>query len=348
MVRNSSAGDDGTTMFKESELKQQAQQSAAHQNVYGFQDVKGSKKTAAQSYSDHFEPMQHHYSSIDPNLTIYKKEANEAGHNGHAKSNKSQPKRLMKTKAPLPMKVADLNSMVQLRKKKPRMKFTEKMQYREQRERQIFSQQAMTRAQLKQQQRVLDGFLLLYSCRVKLPHEAIRSKLSSEYISEVQEEDLEFFKNLTYLDLSDNQVKMHSLANLSALEELDLQYNQIDSLSLSDEMFPELHTLHLSYNRIPKDHLFSLGNLKSLQVLNLASNNLGSLPMNLSFLQSLQELNLAANNFVSDATRNAGPAIFKALSTIPLLRKLNLSRNRFAEFHSELLPERNGSLPFES
>jgi hypothetical protein len=52
-------------------------------------------------------------------------------------------------------------------------------------------------------------------------------------------------------------------------------------------MFPELHTLHLSYNRIPKDHLFSLGNLKSLQVLNLAANNLGSLPMNLNFLHSL-------------------------------------------------------------
>ena len=26
--------------------------------------------------------------------------------------------------------------------------------------------------------KLLDGFLLLYSCRVKLPHEAIRSKLS--------------------------------------------------------------------------------------------------------------------------------------------------------------------------
>ncbi|MFO0117204.1 MAG: hypothetical protein ACK521_06185 [bacterium] len=48
----------------------------------------------------------------------------------------------MKTKAqPLPIKIADLNSMVQLRKKKPRMKFTEKMLYREQRDRKIFSQQ---------------------------------------------------------------------------------------------------------------------------------------------------------------------------------------------------------------
>jgi Leucine-rich repeat (LRR) protein len=63
---------------------------------------------------------------------------------------------------------------------------------------------------------------------VKLPHEAIRSKLNSENITEVQEEDLDFFKNLTYLDLSDNCIKMHTLANLSSLEELDLQYNHMD------------------------------------------------------------------------------------------------------------------------
>ena len=74
-------------------------------------------------------------------------------------------------------------------------------------------------------QRILDGFLLLYSCRVKLPHEAIRSKLGSMNIVEVTEEDLEYFKNLTYLDISDNQVYMHNLMNLTNLQELDIQYN---------------------------------------------------------------------------------------------------------------------------
>lgn len=68
VVRNSSAGDDGTSMFKEADLIPQTQSSVPHQNIYGFQDLKASKKTAAQSYSDHFEPMKHQYSSIDPNL----------------------------------------------------------------------------------------------------------------------------------------------------------------------------------------------------------------------------------------------------------------------------------------
>jgi Leucine-rich repeat (LRR) protein len=110
----------------------------------------------------------------------------------------------------------------------------------------------------------LDGFLLLYSCRVKLPHEAIRSKLAGENIVDVTEEDLEFFKNLTFLDLSDNSVQMQMLSNLSALEELDLQYNNIDMLQLSPEMFPQLHTLHLSYNKVPTKHLSDLTNLQNL------------------------------------------------------------------------------------
>jgi Leucine-rich repeat (LRR) protein len=57
---------------------------------------------------------------------------------------------------------------------------------------------------------------------------------------------------------------MHMLSNLSALEELDLQYNNIDMLQLSPEMFPQLHTLHLSYNKVPTKHLSDLTNLQNL------------------------------------------------------------------------------------
>ena len=75
----------------------------------------------------------------------------------------------------------------------------------------------------KKFQKILDGFLLLYSCRVKLPHEAIRSKLSGENIVDVREEDLVYFKqNLKFLDVSDNHISMEQLINLQNLEELDL------------------------------------------------------------------------------------------------------------------------------
>ena len=116
------------------------------------------------------------------------------------------------------MATTNLNSMVQIKKKKPKMKYNEKVAYRSERQREIYSQQVQHRMTSQQKtQRILDGFLLLYSCRVKLPHEAIRSKLASMNIVEVTEEDLEYFKNLTYLDISDNQIYMHNLMNLSSL-----------------------------------------------------------------------------------------------------------------------------------
>jgi len=50
----------------------------------------------------------------------------------------------------------------------------------------------------------LDGFMLLYSCKVKLPHEAVNSKLSSMQIGQVALEDLVYFKNLETIELADN------------------------------------------------------------------------------------------------------------------------------------------------
>lgn len=55
-------------------------------------------------------------------------------------------------------------------------------------------------------ERILDGFLLLHSCKVKLPHEAENSKLSGHHITDVRIEDLIYFKNLVSIDLSDNQI----------------------------------------------------------------------------------------------------------------------------------------------
>ena len=67
--------------------------------------------------------------------------------------------------------------------------------------------------------------------------EAIRSKLSSQNIIEVREEDLIYFKNLTFLDLSDNSVAMSSLKNLTCIEQLDLSNNKLDFLQIHSGSF---------------------------------------------------------------------------------------------------------------
>ena len=85
--------------------------------------------------------------------------------------------------------------------------------------------------------------------------------------------------------------------------------------------------------------------LPELQILNLGSNNLSTLPTDMSFFHCLEELNLSANNFSSHSTLVDPNALFKALATIPMLKKLNLSRNKFVEFHSGDLPASNISIP---
>jgi hypothetical protein len=52
--------------------------------------------------------------------------------------------------------------------------------------------------------RLLDGFLILHSSKQKLPHKVIFSKLQSQQIIDVIEEDLHYFQNLIGMDLSDN------------------------------------------------------------------------------------------------------------------------------------------------
>jgi Leucine-rich repeat (LRR) protein len=107
--------------------------------------------------------------------------------------------------------------------------------------------------------KLLDGFLILYSCRVRLPHEAIKSKLASQQIVDVIEEDLCYFQNLTTLDLSDNKVRLEQLRNLRYLSDLNLQFNQIQMIpSLQERDFTALEILNLSYNKLNFESIRSL------------------------------------------------------------------------------------------
>lgn len=78
--------------------------------------------------------------------------------------------------------------------------------------------------------------------------------------------------------------------------------------------------------------------LNKLRVLEVASNDLCTLPSDLSFFKVLEEINLSSNNFSTDSVLVNPNKLFAAMATIPNLKKLNLSRNRFKAFHSEELP----------
>jgi len=64
---------------------------------------------------------------------------------------------------------------------------------------------------------------------------------------------------------------------------------------IGEDMFPILEKLHLSFNNIPVNHLQNLGYLQSLKVLDISSNDLVTLPEDLSFLYQVEDLNLSSN-----------------------------------------------------
>jgi len=121
------------------------------------------------------------------------------------------------------VKVADLNSMVQIRKRAPPKTFKEKQAHRIEKQRLHYQQKLERNSSAPfKDNKILDGFLLLHSCKVKLPHEAENSKLPSQQISDVRIEDLVYFKNLVSIDLSDNRVQLDWLRNLENIQEVDL------------------------------------------------------------------------------------------------------------------------------
>ena len=73
-------------------------------------------------------------------------------------------------------------------------------------------------------------------------------------------------------------------------------------------------------------------------MLDLASNDLITLPDDLSFFTQLEDLNVSANLFASNSTLVKPTAVFNALNSIPKLKKLNISRNKLQALHLEETP----------
>lgn len=73
----------------------------------------------------------------------------------------------------------------------------------------------------------------------------------------------------------------------------------------------------------------------------MSANNLEQLPDDLFHFGNLEELNLSSNYFSSVPATGNPAIIFKTLGSIKRLKRLNLSRNKFFKFHSEMLDQRN-------
>ncbi len=113
------------------------------------------------------------------------------------------------------------------------------------------------------------------------------------------EELPESFGNLTLLeelDCNNNQLEQLpvNFGNLQFLINLNLYFNKISNISSSFQELKSLEILSLSYNQLPSlpD---SITYLEQLQFLGLTSNRLTRLPMKLWHLKNLDEIHLDGN-----------------------------------------------------
>lgn len=89
----------------------------------------------------------------------------------------------------------------------------------------------------------LDGFLLLSASNCENPEDVEVVTLQASHLEKTVPEDLSYFQNLFFLDLSENKLLLEDLLLLGGLETLHMTYNQIASLSAlrSVVQWQELH-----------------------------------------------------------------------------------------------------------
>ncbi|CAH8826335.1 unnamed protein product [Trichobilharzia szidati] len=142
------------------------------------------------------------------------------------------------------------------------------------------------------------------------------------------------FSSLRKITASDNAFSFDIFKHFSILSQLDLSLNQMSRLLPYSGGFKYLQNLNLSYNFLEPSDVEQLGYLPSLRILYLCGNDLRRLPPDFAEsgiteegdiiykFEKLEVLHLDDNK-LSDAQD------FASLATLPRLKFLNLSNNKF-------------------
>eukprot|EP01039_Chlorochromonas_danica_P000757 gene757-821_t len=177
----------------------------------------------------------------------------------------------------------------------------------------------------------LDGFYLLEVAAISFPEDVQQINLSDRHLLSVIEEDLPYFTELLYLDLSENRLPLSPFGALPQLRELRMVCNHLQQI---DEItgFQKLLFLDLSYNSINLESIIELTMIPILKELDLSGNGLHSLPMDLSAFQYLEKIVLEYNKLDDNN-------VFLALASLPNIRHVDVSHNYLSVLPTTLCHE---------
>jgi Leucine-rich repeat (LRR) protein len=163
------------------------------------------------------------------------------------------------------------------------------------------------------------------------PEDAIQISLVGKNFDQVIEEDLLFFSNVMYLDVSENQLNFYHFYLLQSLKELRIACNNITKITfpppkntkvnINFNIFESLMILDISYNHLNLSSIEAIADYAPyLKELDLCGNELMEIPTKMWKYGSLEKLNMSHN-------RLDDPQIFIWLGQMPKLRFLSLSYN---------------------
>lgn len=179
--------------------------------------------------------------------------------------------------------------------------------------------------------REIDGFYLLEVSGISFPEDLQHVVLNDRKLQTVVDDDLTYFSELLYLDVSENFLPLYPFGALPKLRELRIACNRIKHI---DELlgFNQLMYLDMSYNQLNYFSIQRLYDLPMLKELDLSGNALKALPPDLSRFESLEKLTLQYNKFDDNS-------LFVAFASMPVLRFLDVSNNYFSSFPKEGLED---------
>jgi hypothetical protein len=181
---------------------------------------------------------------------------------------------------------------------------------------------------LKDQQ--LDGFYLLEATGMGFPEDVQQALLADKRLTSIVEDDMSYFTELLYIDVSENSLWLAPFGAFPKLRELRLACNRITTINPELFGFENLLFLDLSYNKLNLEAVQSLEVLPNLRELDLCGNNLGSIPEEWQTFQYLEKLLLDYNKLENNE-------IFTFLSAAPNLRTLSVHKNSLSSFPDEAL-----------
>eukprot|EP01033_Poteriospumella_lacustris_P015206 gene15206-10876_t len=175
--------------------------------------------------------------------------------------------------------------------------------------------------------REIDGFYLLEVSGTSFPEDLQHIVVSDRKLKTVVDEDLTYFSELQYVDVSENFLPLFPFGALPKLRELRIACNRIHKI---EELFGfnQLMYLDMSYNQLQYQCIEFLYDLPLLKELDLSGNGLRHMPTDLFRFESLEKLILQYNKFDDNQ-------LFRAFGTMPVLRCLDVSNNFFSSFPSE-------------